>query len=154
MGTIKKESRLHYELGEFRKAATLGKSGKNPMFKSQYSTLGDVLKALENIADHGLGFEQHIHDNMLITTVMHLETGEAFSSAMPLHPEKPTPQGLIACVTYYRRVQLMTMFGLNAEDDDGNLASSDSGKSLPAGATPGGAGSPSAPSGIAHDFDL
>lgn len=133
-----KHKTLFNALGAFRAATTVGKSGKNPMFKSEYTTLGDVLSALSAVGDYGLGFEQHLHDEHLITTVVHLETGESFSSAMVLHPEKQTPQSLIACVTYYRRVQLMTMFGLNADDDDGNLSSGDGGHSLAAGASPSG----------------
>ena len=140
-----KGSKLYYELGEFRKAANLGKSGINAQFRNKdaprgtsYVKLEDVLTALENLIDHGLGFEQHIHKGMLITTVFHLETGESFSSDMELCPDRPGPQALASCVTYYRRISLMTMFGLNAEDDDGNMASSDVGTSRSAGATPAG----------------
>lgn len=115
--------KLYKSLAEFRKTATLGKSGKNPMFKSQYSTLGDVLTALNNIDEFGLSFEQHFDDITLVTTVVHLDTGESFSSHIPINPEKNTPQSFISCVTYLRRATLMTMFGLNADDDDGNLAS-------------------------------
>jgi len=151
MATVKHKT-LFDALGAFRAATTVGKSGKNPMFKSEYTTLGDVLSALSTVGDYGLGFEQHLHDGQLFTTVTHLETGECFSSAMILHPEKQTPQSLIACVTYYRRVQLMTMFGLNADDDDGNLASSDRGPSLASGATPSGpALSSTGPGGMSDD---
>ena len=115
--------KLDKALSDFRSAATVGKSGKNPMFKSQYSTLGDVLSALNNIADYGLAFKQYFSDDCLITTVSHIETGEKFDSAIPIRPEKNTPQSYISCVTYLRRASLMTMFGLNADDDDGNLAS-------------------------------
>ena len=115
--------KLDKALSDFRNAATLGKSGKNPMFKSQYSTLGDVLSALNKISDYGLAFKQYFSDDCLVTTVSHIETGEKFDSAIPIRPEKNTPQSYISCVTYLRRASLMTMFGLNADDDDGNLAS-------------------------------
>lgn len=115
--------KLDKALSDFRSAATVGKSGKNPMFKSQYSTLGDVLSALNDIADYGLAFKQYFSDDCLITTVSHIDTGEKFDSAIPIRPEKNTPQSYISCVTYLRRASLMTMFGLNADDDDGNLAS-------------------------------
>ena len=93
------------------------------MFKSQYSTLGDVLTALNGIADFGLSFQQFFSDDCIITVVAHVGTGEQFTSAIPVRPEKNTPQSYISCVTYLRRASLMTMFGLNADDDDGNLAS-------------------------------
>ena len=115
--------KLNSALNDFRKAATVGKSGKNPMFKSQYSTLGDVLTALNGIADYGLSFQQFFSDDCIGTVVAHVETGEQFTSAIPVRPEKNTPQSYISCVTYLRRASLMTMFGLNADDDDGNLAS-------------------------------
>jgi hypothetical protein len=115
--------KLNSALNDFRKAATVGKSGKNPMFKSQYSTLGDVLTALNGIADYGLSFQQFFSDDCIVTVVAHVDTGESFQSAIPVRPEKNTPQSYISCVTYLRRASLMTMFGLNADDDDGNLAS-------------------------------
>ena len=117
------DMKLNSALNDFRKAATVGKSGKNPMFKSQYSTLGDVLTALNSIADFGLSFQQFFSDDCIVTIVAHVETGENFQSAIPVRPEKNTPQSYISCVTYLRRASLMTMFGLNADDDDGNLAS-------------------------------
>jgi hypothetical protein len=115
--------KLHAALADVRKAASVGKSGKNPMFKSEYSTLGDVLTALDVLPEYGLSFAQYFQDGCLMTTVVHLETGEKISSYLQISPEKDTPQSFISCVTYYRRASLMTMFGLNASDDDGNLAS-------------------------------
>lgn len=115
--------KLHAALADVRKAASVGKSGKNPMFKSEYSTLGDVLTALDVLPKYGLSFAQYFQDGALVTTVVHLETGEEISSYLQISPEKDTPQSFISCVTYYRRASLMTMFGLNASDDDGNLAS-------------------------------
>ena len=115
--------KLHAALADVRKAASVGKSGKNPMFKSEYSTLGDVLTALDVLPEYGLSFAQYFQDGALVTTVVHLETGEKISSFLQISPEKDTPQSFISCVTYFRRASLLTMFGLNAADDDGNLAS-------------------------------
>ena len=118
-----KDGALFAALSAFRSATTVGKSGKNPMFKSEYTTLGDVLAALSTLQEYDLAFEQHLHCNSLITTVFHLGNGASFSSDIELKPEKDTPQSFISCLTYYRRASLMTMFGLNASDDDGNMAS-------------------------------
>ena len=115
--------KLHAALADVRKAASVGKSGKNPMFKSDYSTLGDVLTALDVLPEYGLSFAQYFQDGALVTTVVHLETGEKISSFLQISPEKDTPQSFISCVTYFRRASLLTMFGLNSNDDDGNLAS-------------------------------
>ena len=82
-----------------------------------------------------------------------IATELSFSSDMPLRPVKPGPQALASCVTYYRRISLMTMFGLNAEDDDGNAASGDSHAPRKAGATPAGpARSSAGPVGTDDDF--
>lgn len=118
MATMK----IYKALGAFRSEASVGKSGKNPMFKSEYTTLGDVLSALSNISDYGLTFTQAFDKRSLITNVVHIETGEMITSVIDIEPEKNTPQSFMSCVTYLRRASLMTMFGLNADDDDGNKA--------------------------------
>jgi len=114
---------LMKSLNEFRQASSVGKSGKNPMFKSQYTTLGDVLTAISSAADYGLGWQQFFTGRTLVTIVSHIESGENIRSDIELHPESDKPQAFMSCVTYYRRASLMTMFGLNADDDDGNIAS-------------------------------
>ena len=107
-------------IGRFRSEAKVDKSGKNPMFKSEYNTLNDVLNALDNIQQYGLDFTQHVQLNHLVTTVMHLESGEYFESVMELNTEKETYQSYGSCLSYLRRYALMTMFGLRSTDDDGN----------------------------------
>jgi hypothetical protein len=114
---------LMKSLNEFRQASSVGKSGKNPMFKSQYTTLGDVLTAISGAAEYGLGWQQFFAGRTLVTIVSHIESGENIRSDIELHPESDKPQAFMSCVTYYRRASLMTMFGLNADDDDGNIAS-------------------------------
>ena len=114
---------LMKSLNEFRQASSVGKSGKNPMFKSQYTTLGDVLTAISGASEYGLGWQQFFTGRTLVTIVSHIESGENIRSDIELHPESDKPQAFMSCVTYYRRASLMTMFGLNADDDDGNIAS-------------------------------
>ena len=114
---------LMKSLNEFRQASSVGKSGKNPMFKSQYTTLGDVLTAISGASEYGLGWQQFFTGRTLVTIVSHIESGENIRSDIELHPESDKPQAFMSCVTYYRRASLMTMFGVNADDDDGNIAS-------------------------------
>jgi len=114
---------LMKSLNEFRQASSVGKSGTNPMFKSQYTTLGDVLTAVSGAAEYGLGWQQFFTGRTLVTIVSHIESGENIRSDVELRPESDKPQAFMSCVTYYRRASLMTMFGLNADDDDGNIAS-------------------------------
>jgi len=115
-----KKKLLIRAIGRFRSEAKVDKSGKNPMFKSEYNTLNDVLNALDNIQQYGLDFSQHVQSNTLVTTVMHLESGECFDSVMDLNTEKETYQSYGSCLSYLRRYALMTMFGLRSTDDDGN----------------------------------
>ena len=151
---ITKEPLLHKSLAAFRAAATLDKSGRNPMFKSEYSTLGDVLTALKTVTDYGLTFTQVFDGNQLVTTVRHMESGESLESTLTITPEKNTPQAFISCVTYYRRASLITMFGLNADDDDGNIASGSGAKPVTRPATGGGGSSlPPPPTLPPSDFD-
>jgi hypothetical protein len=121
---------LMRSLSKFRAEASVGKSGRNPMFRSEYTTLGDVLNALAGVHEYGLTFDQYFDNDALITDVMHLESGELFSSRIIIKPEKDTPQAFMSCVTYLRRASLMTMFGLNADDDDANSATSFAGRAV------------------------
>lgn len=104
------------------------KDRANDFFNSKYATLGAVLKAIgPALDDNGLTVIQHTdvngnNDICLITTLHHIESGESLVSTWPLHPVKKDPQGEGSACTYARRYSLMTMFGLNAEDDDGNAA--------------------------------
>jgi len=107
-------------IGRFRSEAKVDKSGKNPMFKSEYNTLNDVLNALDNIQEYGLDFIQYVSVDHLITRVMHLESGEFFESMMGLKTEKETYQSYGSCLSYLRRYALMSMFGLRSADDDAN----------------------------------
>ncbi len=128
--TIMGNVNLMRSLSKFRAEASVGKSGRNPMFKSEYTTLGDVLSALAGVHQYGLTFDQYFDNDALVTDVMHLESGESFSSRIIIKPEKDTPQAFMSCVTYLRRASLMTMFGLNADDDDANSATSFAGRAV------------------------
>ena len=115
-----KQKFLIRAIGRFRAEAKVDKSGKNPMFKSEYNTLNDVLNALDNIQQYGLDFIQYVSIDHLVTRVMHIESGEYFDSMMELKTEKETYQSYGSCLSYLRRYALLTMLGLRSADDDGN----------------------------------
>lgn len=108
------------------------KDRTNDFFNAKYATLGAVLKAVgPALDDNGLTVVQTTawHDigdsklaSVLYTTLFHIESGESLKSSWALVPVKNDPQGMGSALTYGRRYALMTMFGLNAEDDDGNAA--------------------------------
>lgn len=103
------------------------KDRTNDFFNSKYATLGAVLKAIgASLDDNGLTVVQTtgVQDSeiVLITTLYHIDSEQEMVSIWPLHPVKRDPQGEGSALSYSRRYALMTMFGLNAEDDDGNAA--------------------------------
>lgn len=103
------------------------KDKKNDFFKSSYATLSSVFDAIrEPFYNNGLSITQLIDvlDNgkqLLITRLMHI-SGESIEGKMLL-PEESNPQKFGSLLTYYRRYALMSIAGVPAEDDDGNLAS-------------------------------
>ena len=56
--------------------------------------------------------------------------GKSVTSEIDL-PELIDPQKLGSCITYYRRYTLASLLGLQAEDDDANLASKKATKPAP-----------------------
>jgi hypothetical protein len=104
------------------------KDGTNPHFKSKYATLGAVLEVLRQpCIDAGLVVTQAIGQgevgDVLVTTIRHVESADAWQNICRLPLDKQTVQGVGSSITYMRRYQLMALFMLNAEDDDGNAAS-------------------------------
>jgi len=110
------------------------KKGKNPHFKSDFITLGQIQSSVTSIlAKHKLVITQHVGENACTTILNHFETGESLECSIPLIISKNDMQGLGSAITYARRYGLMTLLGI-AEwiepppakegepgyDDDGN----------------------------------
>jgi hypothetical protein len=105
------------------------KSDNNPFFKSKYAGLPTVLEAvLPILNENGLVLSQSpITDGDKIgvkTTIIHAESGETIEGEFTMQLSKNDPQGAGSAITYARRYSLISILGLNVdEDDDGNLAS-------------------------------
>lgn len=105
------------------------KNKQNPHLKNFYADLGAVLEAVtEPLANHGLLIVQRFgHDQggpILITEIVHAESGQSICSELPIVSKDPTdPQKLGGAITYARRYSLLAILSLTAEDDDGNAAS-------------------------------
>lgn len=99
----------------------------NPHFKNKYATLGSVIEAIQPITAHGLWYRQESHEKpngVCIETIYIHESGEELSAGMLFIPaDKNNAQGFGSAMTYCRRYSLQSAFGLDAEDDDGNAAS-------------------------------
>lgn len=120
-------AKFHKEMG------TIQKDANNPFFKSKYAPLETILPAIkEPLEKAGLVFTQMPSylgsevgfSSALTTKIIHIESGETIESTVPLILAKQDPQGVGSAITYMRRYALVSMLGLNCdEDDDGNKAS-------------------------------
>jgi len=120
--TIK--SNIYTKLLAFQRLnISVKKDGKNPHFKSNYSTLNEVLdKVKKPLNDLGVViiFEPQI--DCLVTILYDTESGTQVSGQMK-YVGTENAQKLLACNTYFRRGSLVSLLGLEDEDDDGNKAS-------------------------------
>ena len=137
--TIKKYT-LNEAMLEFQKlAVTAKKDGKNPHFKSNYSTLESVIEAVKQGNQFGLFFTQgmtyeYVSDinggntviPVVFTKVMHEHDDTVIESKLPImlaQTNMENPQKIGSAITYYKRYTLQSVYGLPSEDDDGNVAS-------------------------------
>ena len=129
---------LKQALLEFQKlAVTAKKDGKNPHFRSNYSTLESVISAVNQGNQFGLFFTQEIDyvytshmdtksEVVVVTTVRHVVDDSTYVSKLPIIMSKANyenPQKIGSAITYAKRYTLQSVYGLPSEDDDGNEAS-------------------------------
>ena len=116
-------SKLAQALCEAQKTELFALTDKeNPFFKSRYADLSSVWSAIRKpLTDNGLSVVQtmDISDGGVIieTTLLHI-SGEYISGKLKMTPEKQTPQGVGAAITYGRRYALSAIIGIAPEDDD------------------------------------
>ncbi len=104
------------------------KEDSNPFFKSKYAGLPSVLEAvLPELNKNDLVLTQSPitdGDRIGVETTIYHTSGEFITSKFTLNLAKNDPQGAGSAITYARRYALVSMLGLNVdEDDDGNAAS-------------------------------
>ena len=120
-------------------AVTAKKDGKNPHFRSNYSTLESVIEAVKQGNQFGLFFTQEMTydyvsnddgSNVVVpvvsTKVMHEHDDTVIESKLPImlaRANMENPQKIGSAITYYKRYTLQSVYGLPSEDDDGNVAS-------------------------------
>lgn len=123
---------LYKALAKFRQQLKQPvKDGANPYFKSTYVTLDGVIKAVDTALEGtGLSYIQEAatSDGLpAVRTVLFHEDGGTMASGWLSLPLKngATPQDVGSLLTYAKRYQLATFFGVSSDvDDDGNSASS------------------------------
>jgi hypothetical protein len=96
------------------------KNATNPHFKRSYADINALLETVEPILhENGLILLQPIHDNVLTTQIIDVDSGQKVESWLTL-PDIQDPQKIISATTYYRRATLQALLSLQAVDDDGN----------------------------------
>ena len=119
---------IYKKLLAFQKLGiTIKKGEKNPHFKNTYANLNEVLgKVTKPLNDLGVVIIQAPTKEGLLTTLVDTETESTeLSQIQGFLPfvDMANPQKIGSNLTYYRRYALVTMLGLEDEDDDGNVAS-------------------------------
>ena len=123
------ELNLLQRLNDFRKkVGAVKKDGNNPHFKAKYATIESVLATIESpLNECGIGYYQTFKkcegEDYLCTTVFNVDkTEEIIENIIPLFLPSKDMQKLGSAITYARRYGLVSVFGLEQEDDDGNKA--------------------------------
>lgn len=102
------------------------KDSKNPFFKSNYSDLGSVIKAIkEAFYENGLSYVQSPLMNDVgvgVTTRLMHKSGEWIEDTLVLPLSKRDPQAAGSAITYARRYSLQAIAGVPSADDDGEFA--------------------------------
>ena len=106
------------------------KDKANPFFKSKYVPLENIAEVIDEVAPkHGLAYLQEAFttdtgQTGVVTRLVH-ESGEFYETEpLALNADKNNAQGQGSVITYARRYQLASLFGVTSdEDDDGNKAS-------------------------------
>ena len=125
------DTRIASALLEVQKACPpLVFDATNPHFKSSYVSLGGLIDTvLPLLNEHGVLLTQAPTADpdgnpVLVTFLVHAESGEKIGSSTPLFMGKADAQAHGSAITYARRYALMSMLGLvGDEDDDGTAAS-------------------------------
>ncbi len=135
-------SKITNKLFEFqKKVQAIKRDATNPFFKSKYFDINTLIEEVKPILNElGLIIIQPFsvvnNQSVLVTQIIDQENGEKIESTVIL-PENMKPQEFGSAVTYFRRYSLQSMLFLQAEDDDGNMATHQVGRqpstqSLPA----------------------
>ena len=121
---------IQRKLFEFRQqSVAVTKNAKNPFFNSNYADINGVIDSISPILDElGLVFTQcpDLKDGkeVLVTRITIADDPKEYiESNVRLLLPSADMQKLGSAITYARRYALISMFGLETEDDDGNSAS-------------------------------
>lgn len=116
--------KIYEALQKFAEAGiTVEKDGRNPHFKSSYTTLNEVLGKVKPIllSLNVLIIQTPTRDGL--STILLSTEDDSFIESLIPWANASDPQKVGGNITYYRRYALISMLNLEDEDDDGNTAS-------------------------------
>ena len=106
---------------------SISKDSKNPFYNSKYFDINTLIKQLNPFLEkHKILLLQPIINNEVKTILQCIDDNSFRDSSIPLSTNLDA-QKKGSEITYFRRYTLASLLGLQAVDDDGNLAK----KSLP-----------------------
>jgi len=122
---------IYKKLLEFqKKGITIKKGSTNPHYRNTYANLNEVLdKVTQPLNELGVVIIQTPENDGLTTRLIDTEDDTEVTGHLKF-VELTNAQKIGSNLTYYRRYSLVTMLGLEDEDDDGNTASHDKDKSV------------------------
>lgn len=98
---------------------------KNHGHRHKYADINAVLDAIRPLLkEHELSISQHPHadehGNQCLMTILGHSSGEWMSSSMKIIHDPQDIQSFGGSITYQRRYALVSILGIEQEDDDGN----------------------------------
>ena len=110
-----------------KEIGAISKDSNNPFFRSKYFDINTLIKQLDPYLEkHKILLSQPIINNEVKTILQCIDDNSFRNSSLELSPNLDA-QKKGSEITYFRRYTLASLLGLQAVDDDGNLAK----KSLP-----------------------
>jgi hypothetical protein len=121
---MSKETNINQKLFNLQQEiGTISKDASNPFYKSKYFDINSLIKQLQPLFEkHRLLLIQPIEEDCVYSKIICIDGTGGVISALKL-PEINDPQKLGSAITYYRRYTLASLLGLQAVDDDANVAS-------------------------------
>ena len=121
---MSKETNINQKLFNLQQEiGTISKDASNPFYKSKYFDINSLIKQLQPLFEkHRLLLLQPIEEDCVYSKIICIDGTGGVISALKL-PEINDPQKLGSAITYYRRYTLASLLGLQAVDDDANVAS-------------------------------
>ena len=121
---MSKETNINQKLFNLQQEiGTISKDASNPFYKSKYFDINSLINQLNPLLKkHRLLLLQPIEEDCVYSKIICIDGTGGVISALKL-PEINDPQKLGSAITYYRRYTLASLLGLQAVDDDANIAS-------------------------------